>query len=440
MYPHWNPTRRVLFIVVASLAACNDTHAPQLNRTPAFNAQAASAPFIAFGLSATEQHTCAVAPGSSVQCWGLNGSGQVGSGSSEAVVAAPARVGSALVTASAGGRHSCGLDTDGVAYCWGANQWGQLGTGNLTPSNVPQAVNTDVRFAQIGAGNGFTCALTHEGTTYCWGQNGQGQLGRNSTEFCPFIQCSSTPLAVNAPVFTDLQVGLWNGCGLTTEGDAHCWGNNTYGQLGVGVRGPARNAQVRAVTGGVRFEQISVGAIHMCGITATAAAYCWGDGSYGNLGNGSTAHLYTPTLVAGNTGFADISAGDGNVIFTHTCATGTDGVAYCWGANSSGQLGIAALPGRCTFGGQPGFTQPCASTPSRVETSVAFDNVEAGSQYTCGVSRQRRAFCWGSNLAARLGSDVAEKTSTPTPVATWAKGRPGHASTISAPGVRITSD
>lgn len=411
----------VLFLLTA--AACSEIQTPSQSfpDAPSLSANGA-APFIAMSLSATERHTCAIAPASNPQCWGDNTSGQVGNGSSDATVNAPARIGAAAFDQiAAGSTHSCALDRDGSAYCWGSNIQGQLGNGTLTAAREPVAVTTDLRFQSIGAGANFTCALATDGRVYCWGTNAWGQLGVETTGRCPagrtMQPCSTTPVAVSGGrSFAQLHVGLWNGCGVTDSGAALCWGSNHYGQLGVGTVPPVRNPAPRAVSGGLAFDEVSVGAVHMCGI-ANGNAYCWGTNFFGTLGS-TAATAYTPTAVAGGHTFKSVEAGDGNVIFAHTCALTVADQLYCWGSNRVGQLGVAVGGETCSFGQ---WTSDCARTPIAVTTSLKFNAVDLGNEYSCGITRQRQLHCWGSNANGRLGSDVAVSTSVPTAVDTWSK-------------------
>jgi alpha-tubulin suppressor-like RCC1 family protein len=129
---------------------------------------------------------------------------------------------------------------------------------------------------------------------------------------------------------------------------AICWGNNVVGQLGNGTM--TNSASPVNVSGGLNFLSVSAGAMHACGPVlgtsnglASTYAYCWGDNSSGQLGNGTMADSATPIVVAGGLNFAMVSAGG-----HHTCAVyagnppsipTASGAVYCWGDNSFGQLG-----------------------------------------------------------------------------------------------------
>lgn len=426
--------------------ACSDVQAPQLELPagPSLSRGPANAPFQATLFSATERHTCAVSVDRGVYCWGSNEAGQLGTGSTGGIVDAPVRITAAsLVQVSVGGAHSCGLDGAGVAYCWGGNRFGALGNGTTQPSEAPAPVDTELRFKSIGAGNQITCALTKDGAAYCWGANGVGALGTEVTESCALPNgslspCSTRPVAVSGGhVFADLQVGLFNACGLDSGGAAHCWGNNSFGQLGVGTVGPSRNAAPRAVAGGLTFAEISVGAAHMCGLSSAGAAYCWGYNAYGQLGNGTFARATTPTAVqTGGRIFTSLVAGDGNTIFGHSCASEPDGSLYCWGANSDGQLGVAAELPTCGTGS---FATSCSALPLPVETELRFTSFELGSHYSCAISSSKRAYCWGNNDGGALGNPAVEaSTSTVTPVAGAARGRSSRAKPPASRVWRIT--
>jgi alpha-tubulin suppressor-like RCC1 family protein len=280
-------------------------------------------------LSAGGLHACGVTTGGAVYCWGLNRYGQLGDGSlTDRLSPVPVAGGLSFVGLSAGGTYTCGVTTSGPVYCWGENPYGVLGDGTTLQRSTPVLMQTDVSLTTVSAGSLFACGLSAVGVAYCWGSNAYGQLG-DATDFDRM-----TP----APVAGDLSFialstgqGGWNpACGITSAGAAYCWGPNFNGALGDGTTTP-RLSPV-AVTGGLSFVTVDVGAGHTCGLTADGTAYCWGTNRYAELGDGTTIDRLSPAPVSGSLAFTAISAG-----LHHTCALTDSGEAYCWGAVSPGE-------------------------------------------------------------------------------------------------------
>jgi alpha-tubulin suppressor-like RCC1 family protein len=339
----------------------------------------------------SEGHTCGLTPDDVAYCWGRGSAGQLGNGSrndpnltpqlvvggltfqsisaalhnstcglttsglgycwgniSPSLSSSPVAVTGGLTfqSISAGFAHRCGITTSADAYCWGSNAVGELGNGGTTSSSTPVAVSGGLKFQSISTGGGnspesYTCALTTAGSAYCWGLNSAGQLGNGSTTN------SSIPVAVSGGfTFQSLSAGGGGGgavstrghtCGITTGGDAYCWGQNEFGQLGNGST-TASTTPV-AVSGRLTFRAISAGRVHTCGITTTSAAYCWGDGMA--LGDGTFSDSDAPVAVSGGLAFTSISAG-----WRHSCGITTAGDAYCWGGHGQGgALGNGQGPG-----------------------------------------------------------------------------------------------
>jgi len=284
-------------------------------------------------------HTCGLKSDGSAFCWGNNAYGQVGDNST-AARNSPVPIGPSLRFASldAGASHTCGLTSDGLAYCWGRNDRGQLGDGTTSMRLVPTPVTGNLTFRAIAGGGfdiGHTCAITVSGIAYCWGANDQGQLGLGTSDG------GATPHPIPAPVsggleFTSLTTGLGqHTCALTVAGAAYCWGENAFGALGNGSD-DSRAAPV-AVSGGLTFLQLAAGGYigHTCGLSGGGTAYCWGENSVGQVGDGSTLDRLGPSPVSGGFTFTSIDAG-----FRHTCGLASTGVLYCWGSNGARQLGI----------------------------------------------------------------------------------------------------
>jgi Big-like domain-containing protein/Regulator of Chromosome Condensation (RCC1) repeat protein len=283
-------------------------------------------------IGAGSNHSCALSAGGAAYCWGTNESGELGIGSttggeqcgtSSCSTVPIAVAGELTFTALAvGGYHTCALTTAGAAFCWGDNEVGQVGDG--TTSNhraTPTAVAGGLTFVALSAGVLHTCGLTLDGTAYCWGTNHLGQLGVGTLtgpELCPAnnasrtTPCSTIPVEIpGSPPWIAISAGSHT-CAVTTAGDGYCWGDNSFGALGIGTAtGPQLcgggadwvcSPTPIAVTGGLTFADISVPLVgeHSCGVTLAGLAYCWGHNGGGELGNGSPGtHSSVPVRVAG---------------------------------------------------------------------------------------------------------------------------------------------
>jgi alpha-tubulin suppressor-like RCC1 family protein len=149
-------------------------------------------------------------------------------------------------------------------------------------------------FASIASGGNHTCGLTTTGEAFCWGMNGFGQLGNNSTA------SDSVPVPVSGGLtFTELAVGQMHDCGRTAAGALFCWGDNAFGQTGTGVFGTVDSVPA-PVAGGLSFGSIAMGNGHSCGLTVNRIAYCWGSNIVAELGTGSmNGAEASPVKVAG---------------------------------------------------------------------------------------------------------------------------------------------
>src|SRR5574341_606904 len=209
-----------------------------------------------------------------------------------------------FATVEAGSYHTCGRTLSGTGSCWGYGGWGQLGNGSTASASVPQPVAGGQTFAASEVGGHHSCGLMASGEISCWGSDAYGELGAGGPgpEVCtaPDIgqfRCSVVPLSVvGGLAFSSMSAGWEGHCGLTANGAANCWGTNRNGALGIGgdtatlgtcVLGPCSRTP-RAVTGGHTFTAIGVGARHACGLATTGAVYCWGENSTGQLGSART--------------------------------------------------------------------------------------------------------------------------------------------------------
>ncbi len=257
-------------------------------------------------------------------------------------------------------------------------------------------------FAQVSAGVTHTCGVTTSGAAYCWGSNNSGQLGAPESNQCEIgyyggVPCSTSPVAVvGGRTFATVSAGNgYHTCGVTTGGAAYCWGDNTWGQLGDGSTTGSGTPVL--VSGGLSFAVVSTGNGFTCGLTTGGAAYCWGFNTVGELGNGTTTNSAVPVLVAGSLTLTAVSAGD-----SHACALTNGGAAYCWGANRFAQLGDGSTTNR--------------TTPVAVAGGLSFAAVSAGLVHTCAVTAGGAAYCWGDNSSGDLGDGSTVDSRTPLAV------------------------
>jgi len=273
-------------------------------------------------------------------CWGSSWGGVLGDGSGAEggkPVDTPQRVtgGHSFRQIAPGGSHTCAITTAGVAYCWGTNSLGQLGTGNQTPSSTPVAVSGNLVFKQISAYTLNTCGVTTAGRAYCWGEGWSGILGNGETVN------RNVPVPVSGNLsFASVSVGLWMACGVTTDGDGYCWGSG-YDGLGTGTDVGETTTPV-AVAGGLKWKSISAGSFIACGVTTTNGGYCWGDNFVGALGIGASVlnGINRPVAIAGSLLFDQV------VVDWHGCALTVAGAAWCWGMGDHGQIGDGNLRSR----------------------------------------------------------------------------------------------
>jgi alpha-tubulin suppressor-like RCC1 family protein len=251
----------------------------------------------AVSVAAGADYSCALLATGQAVCWGAGARGQLGTGdlTGGATPGAAISFGAKATALAAGAHHVCALLSNGKLACWGANDSGQLGQGDTADRPRPVAVETGSRPGKtLAAGGDTTCVLADGGAITCWGANDQGQLGLGDT--APRPSPPSAPVALGSGRSASaLSVGGTFTCALLDTAQAKCWGDNRAMQLGALLAGtaygdgPNETGDVlpEAAQGGGRWlRAVATGRAHTCAVLDTGDVRCWGDNTYGQLGVG----------------------------------------------------------------------------------------------------------------------------------------------------------
>lgn len=387
----------------------------------------------AIKLAVSNHFTCAVLDNSRVKCWGRGEAGRLGQGSTVDIGGAAGEMGDALseINLLTGGSRavldlvtrestSCAILDDHTLKCWGRNANGALGYGDTTDrgtsaahmgANLPVVdVGTGRKVLQVGVGTKHTCALLDNRTMKCWGLNTAGALGLGHTTILgdgPGEMGDALPAVdLGGKKVFQFATAYESNCALLEDSTLKCWGNNYYGELGLGDvvnRGDAggqMGASLPTVNLGTGKKAVRVvaGWLGHCVILQDRSVKCWGRNQAGQLGYGDTTDRGSSSSHMGDNLLA-VNVGAGRRViampdFYYTpCVKLDDGSAKCWGSNSYGQVGV---------GTATNVTAP--STALSIGANIramapGFDNIGA-------ITAAGALNAWGRNFDGRLGFDV----------------------------------
>ena len=313
-------------------------------------------------------------------------------------------IGGALGSIASGEDATCGLLPLGKTFCFGKAPvigiakdtacFGDASKGKTVACTlIPMQIAGQLQLTSVAAGDNVACGLNAQGKAYCWGDNTFGQIGNGvaaaGTSVLP--QLVTGPLA-SVATFTKIVPGSDHVCALSTTGTAYCWGADSRYQLGTGDTLKINSSTPIPVARGlISFSAIAPGRSHTCGIRSSdGAALCWGDNTYGQLGRGTrdTIPHDDASPVLGGVAFSQISSkGD------FTCGLATNGTILCWGADGAGQTG--QVPDTL------GLTQQ----PTMVAGS-GYVTVTVGWSHACALTSAGAAKCWGDDSYEQLGNGL----------------------------------
>ena len=260
---------------------------------------------------------------------------------------------------------------------------------------------------RIDAGHEFACALLANGGVHCWGRNSFGQLGdgfpagfRGTAQF---VSGLSNGVA-------SIGLGAGHACAILAAGSIKCWGWNSSGQLGNGASGANQPLPVDVAGLGGIATALALGDGHTCALMSDKTVKCWGDAT--PIGHGAASPQVTPLAIPGLTNVAAITAGP-----AHNCVLLESGAAKCWGRNGAGQLGD---------GGTMDSTVPVevtglSSGVAALSAGGSFYEGSAGTprrdaSFTCALMIAGGLKCWGSNLSGQLGDGTLVAHPVPSDV------------------------
>ncbi|MET0930606.1 MAG: cutinase family protein, partial [Aeromicrobium sp.] len=333
-------------------------------------------------------HGCGTRRGGTLWCWGANSKGQLGVGDT-VNRASPTRVGTTTnwESVSVGDDFSCAVTTSGELWCWGSASVGQPAQGDGRSSydnaTTPLRVGTDTEWDVVDAGSRAACAIRTDRTLWCWGVlYGGGDIFDDIfgvTSYYP------QPKQVGTGAdWQSLAAGDQSVCAIKTAGTLWCWGSNGSGRLGTG--GSLFKTDVPQRVGVARtWKYVSDSTESACAIASDDSLWCWGANSSGQLGTGDQVGRPMPTQVGIGKRWSQVdTTAAPSVTMAHTCATDTDGELWCWGRGVDSLTQVVSVP-----------------VPTRTGARDGWSNLTVAGQNNCAGRKDGSLWCW------RLGGTPA---------------------------------
>ena len=427
-----------------------------------------------------KNHMAAIKSDSTLWLWGSNRYGKLGD-STTVHRSSPVQTisgGTDWSQVACGDDHTAAIKTNGSLWLWGNNSFGQMGNSSTVDTSSPiQTIVAGTDWEQVCAGNNFTTAIKTDYTLWSWGKNDLGQLSINTT-----LNISSPVQTVGfATNWSAVRCGHNNASGIKSDGTLWTWGSNSIGQLGNGISSSivptyATSSPVQTVAGGnewydfsvgknaiaaissstfnpknlwvwggnnrgqlgdgttidrsipvqtidniTDWQEIIVGSAFMAGLTKSGRIWCWGENTYGQLGDNSSGQAASKSspvqTITFATNWTKISAGS-----SFLGAIKDDGSLWMWGNNNYGQLGDGSRLDKSSPVQTTAFGTDWASVscPKTVDTTG----------YAAGIKTDNTIWLWGNNYFGQLGDNTTVHKSSPVQTVTfatnWSKVALGH--------------
>ncbi|WPB73142.1 hypothetical protein KYC5002_29270 [Archangium violaceum] len=319
---------------------------------------------------------------------------------------------------AAGNGHSMAVRADASVWGVGLSGYGQLGDDGENPNSTvlnPLRVSVLSCMKAVSASSNRSMGLRSDGTVWGWGNNLFGQLGIGTQSYGHY-----TPTQVqNLTNVRDISAGPFHSIALKSDGTVWAWGSGYRGKLGTGTETDT-NVPVQASTP-VGLVSVSAGGSHSMVLRTDGTVWAWGWNGAGQLGDGTTAQRNFPVQTTGLSGVISISAGD-----FYSLALKSDGTVWAWGDNGYGQLGDG--------------TTTIRRTPVMVSGLVDIVAVSAGTRHSLALKADGTVWAWGLNDKGQLGDGTGVTRLSPVQVSGFDRGvavKTGfeHSLAMSADGV-----
>jgi alpha-tubulin suppressor-like RCC1 family protein len=332
-------------------------------------------------------HLCAVDSVGTVWCWGENDVGQLGIGimGNLGDLGLPNEVDAAVNTVSVdlGANHSCALLVTAELNCWGRNYLGQLGNsyaGDIADSVIPNFVVGMRNVSAYSAGGDTSCAVSN-GFVSCWGDNEYGQLGTATVGVGDYRTTATLVAGIDAVV--DVTIGTDHVCALRLDQTVWCWGRNNANQVdgtsAAVVVSPTRVALTKPI------KNIGSNGDHTCAVDTDGSVWCWGNNQSGQLSVVGDSIL-SIQRVDGIPPVQTVVTGS-----QHSCALDLKQGVWCWGNNQNGQLGIGETDAKVQI------------PPTQISTLTGVVQIAAAGSRSCALLQSAEVWCWGENTTGQLG-------------------------------------
>jgi len=449
---------------------------------------------ISTGGSFYGSHSCVIENDLTLKCFGDNNYGQIGIAAYYPYIEKPAKIAGQWKHVSIGRRHTCAIKNDSSLWCWGDNKYGQLGNGSFDSSNFPARVGDENSWMMVASENkeyrgpnvssvefknDYTCGLKYDGTIWCWGkifssqiqeitplqisensnwfELGEGVCAKRKEAVGDSIWCldnEETKLKKMFPSenITDDLISYSYGIGFGKERYRKIFNKISKDSSELEQCSFEEDAYTcENPFNGLKFEFISSGIEHNCGVTDEKKIICWGDSMEYQMGEGMISHeLYynqrnevifndglTPEWIDINAGgFSTTSLSSRGEIYNfglnikrfitpqllfsehiwkkilrkdrNTFAFKNDGTVFVWGYNHSAELGL---------GHKEEISSATMLTISG-ETDQSWKEMKFDKQYQCGIRSDDSLWCWGNNPEGQLGTGDRDERTIPTKVVT----------------------